>query len=178
MFWSGNQPEAALTVPPPTGYSLRTHQPGDEGRFFEIMSLAGWPGWDEEKLAPWLPRILPEGWLMAIHDGDDEIAATCMAMTSDAYPGGGELGWLACDPAHQGVGLGEVVSAEVTTRFLEEGYTIIHLYTEHYRPAAIKTYLKLGYIPFLSSPEMAEIWRIVCKQLNWPFSPKAWTGNQ
>jgi len=174
MFWAEHLPNTSLTVPLPLEYSLRTYQPGDEPRFLEIMALAGWQGWDDEKLAPWLPRILPEGWFMVIHEGSSEIAATCMALTSDEYPNGGELGWLACDPAHQGKGLGRVVSAAVTKRFLEEGYTTIHLYTEHYRPAAIKTYLKLGYKPFLSSPEMTELWQTICIQLDRPFTLKAW----
>lgn len=32
---------------------------------------------------------------------------------------------------------------------MEEGYHYIHLYTEDWRFAALKTYLKLGYIPYL-----------------------------
>ena len=62
MAW----PEHLLESPPlvtlASGYELRTYQPGDEPRFYEIMALAGWPGWGPEKLKPWLYRILPGGW--------------------------------------------------------------------------------------------------------------------
>ncbi len=174
MFWREGQRNISLKAPLPRAYSLRTYRQGDEPRFFEMIESVGWPGWDDEKLAPWLPRILPEGWFFVFHKGTGETVATCMAMSSDAHPNGGELGWLACDPAHQGKGLGLTVSAAVTKRFLDAGYTTIHLYTEHYRLAAIKTYLKLGYVPWLFSPEISELWQAICLQLNWAFKPKAW----
>ena len=174
MVW----PEHLLNAPPavrlPPGYTLRTYRQGDEPRFYKVMELAGWPGWDDEKLQPWLARILPDGWFMVIHEESSQIVATAMALHSEVYPSGGELGWLACDPAHPGKGLGMAVSAAVTTRFIDAGYRNIHLYTEHWRLAALKIYLKLGYIPFLYTPEMPERWRVICAQLQWPFTPEVW----
>ena len=139
------------------------------------MELAGWPGWDDEKLRPWMARIPPESWFMAI-DPSGEIVASAMGLHdhSDLHPFGGELGWVAADPAHAGKGLGMAVCAAVTARLIAAGYRNIHLYTEHWRLAALKTYLKLGYVPFLYLPEMFERWRAICGQLNWPFTPEAW----
>jgi phosphosulfolactate phosphohydrolase-like enzyme/GNAT superfamily N-acetyltransferase len=176
MVW----PEHLLSAPPaaplPPGYALRTYRPGDEQRFYEVMALAGWPGWDDEKLRPWLARIPPGSWFMVVYEASGQIVATAMGLHdhSDAHPFGGELGWVACDPAHTGKGLGSAVSAAVTTRLIAAGYRAVHLYTERWRLAALKSYLKLGYIPFLSTPEMAERWRAVCAQLGWPFTPEAW----
>ena len=176
MVW----PEHLLSAPPavrlPPGYTLRTYRPGDEPRFYEVMALAGWPGWDDEKLRPWLARIPPGSWFMAVHEASGEIVATAMGLHdhSDAHPFGGELGWVACDPAHTGKGLGRAVSAAVTARLIAAGYRAIHLYTEQYRLAALKSYLKLGYVPFLYMPEMLERWRTICAQLGWPFTPEAW----
>ena len=174
MMW----PEHLLNAPPavqlPPGYTLRTYQQGDKLRFYKVMELSGWPGWNDKVLQPWLPRILPEGWFMAIHEESSEIVATAMALRSDVYPSGGELGWLAGDPAHAGKGLGMAVSAAVTARFIEAGCRPIHLYTEHWRLPALKTYLKLGYIPFLYTPEMPERWQAICAQLQWPFTPGVW----
>ena len=90
------------------------------------------------------------------------------------HPFGGELGWVAGDPAHAGKGLGRAVSAAVTARLLDAGYRNIHLYTEDWRLAALKTYLKLGYIPFLYSAEMPDRWQAICTRLQWPFTPEAW----
>ena len=60
------------------------------------------------------------------------------------------------------------------TRFIETGYRHIHLYTEHWRLAALKIYLKLGYVPYLYTAEMAERWRAICAQLGWPYTPEVW----
>ena len=176
MVW----PEHLLTASPvvqlPAGYTLRTFCWGDEVRFYQIMGLAGWPGWNDEKLQPWLSRILPEGWFMAMHEESNQIVATAMALHNytGLHPFQGELGWLAGDPVHAGKGLGMVVSAAVTARLIEAGYRNIRLYTEDFRLAALKTYLKLGYSPLLYTPEMPERWQLICTQLQWPFTPEEW----
>ena len=163
MVW----PEELFATPPavhlPAGYSLRTYQPGDEQRFYVLMALAGWPDWDDPRLSPWLPRIPDECWFMVIHEASGEIVASAMGLhdDTDLHPGGGELGWVAGDPAHAGRGLGLAVCAAVTSRLIELGYRNIHLYTEHWRFAALKTYLKLGYRPFLFTPEMPARWQVV-----------------
>ena len=95
MVW----PEHLLNAPPavrlPPGYVLRTYRRGDEPRFYEIMERAGWPGWNDEKLQPWLERILPEGWFMAVHEESNEIVATAMALRDCSEFGRprGELGF-------------------------------------------------------------------------------------
>jgi mycothiol synthase len=176
MIWPEHRLDDPPTVRLPPGYSLRAYQPGDEPRFFELMEVAGWPGWDEEKLRPWLFRIVPGGWFMAIDEESGKLVASAMALHAHTWlvPFCGELGWLAADPAHAGQGLGMAVTAATTARFIEIGYHHIHLFTETFRLPALKTYLKLGYIPFLSTPAMPEHWRKICTQLEWPFTPEAW----
>ncbi len=113
---------------------------------------------------------------MAVHEPSGEIVATAMGLHdhSEQHPFGGELGWVAGDPTHAGQGLGITVCAAVTARLIAAGYRNIHLYTEHWRLAALKTYLKLGYVPFLYLLEMPERWRAICAQLGWPFTPEMW----
>jgi mycothiol synthase len=93
---------------------------------------------------------------------------------STDHPFGGELGWVASDPAHAGKGLGMAVCAAVTARLLQAGYRNVHLFTEFWRLPALKTYLKLGYVPFLYQEGMAARWQAICAQLGWPFTPEAW----
>jgi len=100
--------------------------------------------------------------VMALHDH------------TERYPFGGELGWVAADPAHAGRGLGRTVSAAVTARLIRAGYRNIHLYTEDWWLAALKTYLKLGYVPVLFAPDIPERWQTVCAQLQWAFTPELW----
>jgi len=176
MVW----PYDRLATPPrldiPLGYSLRPYRPGDETRFYEVMALAGWPGWSDGRLQQWIGRILPQGWFMAIHEATDQIVASAMALHSheDNHPFGGELGWVACDPDHRRQGLGRLVSGAVTARFIEMGYRHIHLYTEDFRLPALKTYLALGYVPFIYTREMATRWEIICEQLAWPYTSDEW----
>ena len=173
MVW----PEHRLNAPPVVrlapGYSLRTFRPGDEPRFFKLMELAGWPGWDNERLKPSLSRILPDGWFMAVHEASGEIVATAMALHnySGLHPFRGDIGWLAGDPAHAGHGLGSAVSAAATARLIAAGYRDVRLGTEDFRLAAIKVYLKLGYMPVLCPAEMTERWKAICAALGWPFAP-------
>ena len=180
MVW----PDRLLDSPPalelPSEYQIRTFEWGDQLRWYELMAQAGWTDWDDEKVQPWLERILPDGWFMVVHIAadtlDEQIVASAMCLHdhTNLHPFGGELGWVAANPAHARKGLGRTVCAAATARFLDAGYTDIHLYTEDYRYAALKTYLRLGYEPFLYLPEMADRWRAVCTQVDWPFTPQDW----
>jgi mycothiol synthase len=176
MVW----PEHLLDTPPvselPPGYGMRPYRQGDRPRFYEVMDLAGFTGWNDEVLQPWLPRMLCPGWYMAIHRGHGDIVATAMALRDVAEFGaqGGEMGWVARDPMHRGRGLGMAVCAAATARLIDAGYRFIHLYTNDWRLPALKTYLRLGYVPLLCEQDMPERWRAICTQLRWPFTPEAW----
>ena len=176
MIW----PLEGIKTPPivdiPAGYKIRTFQGGDEPDFYALMALAGWTGWDERKLHPWLYRVLPDGWYLIIHESSDRIVATCMATHDPTWivPYCGELAWLAADPAHSGKGLGSTAAAAVTARLLQNRYKVIHLYTEPFRLAALKIYLTLGYKPFLETPESTILWEHICSNLRWPFTPNEW----
>ncbi|MCC9078690.1 GNAT family N-acetyltransferase [Litorilinea aerophila] len=176
MVWPPHRLDTPPAVQMPPGYFLRTYQPGDEPSFYAVMELAGFTGWDDEKLQPWLARVLPEGWFLAIHAQSGKIVATAMAThnATELHPFGGELGWVAGDPAHAGRGLGLAVCAAVTARFLAAGYRHIYLKTDDWRLPALKTYLKLGYVPFLFAPGIAERWHAICAQLDWPHTPDVW----
>jgi mycothiol synthase len=176
MVWPTEQLSKLPEICLPAGYMLRTYQPGDEPGWYRLMDLAGWPGWDDETLQPWIARVLPESWFVLLHTGSGQIVASAMGIHdhSDLHPFGGELGWVCADPDHAGRGLGLAVSSAVTRRLISAGYRDIHLKTDDHRLPALKTYFKLGYVPFLFLPEMQERWQAVCEQLNWPFTPEVW----
>ena len=176
MAW----PEQLLLTPPSVhltpSYLMRTYNPRDNKCFFDLMNMAGGKDWDEQHLEPWIPRILSEGWFLVFHQESGRIVASCMALRSEAYSSGCELGWLASDPAHSGKGLGLALSAAVTARMIDEGFRVIHLYTEGFRLAAIKTYLKIGYVPLLCRDKINDRWQEICKQLDFPFTPELWNS--
>jgi mycothiol synthase len=172
MIWPADRLGARLDPAVPSGYELRPYQPGDEAGFFKVMELAGFGVWTAESLKPWRLKILPDGWFLIVYRATGEIVATTMAThnPTDLHPFGGELGWVAGHPAHAGRGLGLATCTAATARFLRAGYRRIYLSTDDFRLPAIKTYLKLGYVPFpaTDSDDHPARWQAVLEKLNWP----------
>lgn len=167
MFWPD---ESGLNLPDVNlapGYSLRTYQPGDDDAFYQLMAQVGWMGWNQETLTPWRERLLPAGWVVIVHQASGALSASAMALRSDAFEGGGELGWLAASPLHYGRGLGMAAAVEATRIMLAAKLSPVHLYTEHWRLAAIKIYLKAGYQPFQNSQKMDDRWGKILAKLDW-----------
>lgn len=170
MVWPESRlhalPERSLA----TGYAIRTYRPGDESRFYQLMELVGWKGWNDERLSYSLNQILPDGWFMVLHEASGVIVASAMALHNykGTYPFWGELGWLVADPDHSGRELGMAVAAQVVRRFVDAGYRLIHLHTEDFRLAALKSYLKLGFVPWIDGQDIKERWQRILEQLNWP----------
>jgi mycothiol synthase len=160
------------TVSLPEGYLLRAYLPGDEPGYYALMERAGWPGWDAARLAPWRPRMVPGSWLMGIERASGTIVASAMGLDdpTDLLPGGGELGWVATDPAHTRRGLARALCISVSARILAAQYPHVHLYTEHWRLPALQLYLGLGFRPLIDNPAVVPLWQDVYAQLGrtWP----------
>ena len=167
-------PEHLLDSPPepgvPDGYILRQYTDADEQAYLELTHEAGFTDWGRERLHMMLPKIIPGGLFVIEHQATGKLVATafCKHNPSEEDPSGGELGWVAGDPDHKGKGLGLAVCAAVTARFLQAGYRRIYIRTQDWRLPALKTYLKLGYVPVVKDEDMAERWRKVLAALNWP----------
>jgi len=148
----------------PAGYTLRTFRRKDRGKYIQLMRKAGFTGWNQVETV--LQKALPEG-IFFVEDSQGNLVATacCLHNPTRFHPSGGELGWVAVDPDHRGKGLGLVVCQEAVRRFLGAGYRRIYLLTDDWRLPAIKTYWKLGFIPFLYNSEMKERWQKVIKKL-------------
>jgi mycothiol synthase len=175
MIW----PPDRVRDPPawtlPSGYIVRPYVESDEAGHVAVMRAAGFT-WTEENTRKSIPRCLPGGFFVIVHGLGNKVVATAMATRNpmELHPFGGELGWVAGDPAHKGRGLGYAICAAVTKRFLDADYLDIYLRTDDFRLAAIKVYLNLGYVPFLFAPDMEGRWRTVCAQLGVDFTALRW----
>jgi len=181
MLW----PEALLSAPPrvklPSGYRLRVLDPAvDIPGYLRVMHLAGFTQFSEENVVFWLTKVLPDAFFVITYEPEELIVATAIASHNPTplHPYGGELGWVAGDPAHAGRGLGRAVCGAVVARFLSAGYRRIYLLTDDWRLPALKVYLQLGFVPFLFELGIAERWQAVCEKLAWPFAPEAWPRTQ
>ncbi len=150
----------------PEGYAIRTYRKNDETKYLKLMRNAGFEGWSN--LESCMKSALPGGTFFITHKESGAFAGTCSAWhnPSETHPSGGELSWLAVDPRHRGLRIGETLCKAVISRFREAGYTDIYLKTDDFRLAAIKTYLKLGFIPVYSSAGMKGRWKKIYKDLN------------
>ena len=104
------------------------------------------------------------------------MVGTAMAChnPSPRHPFGGTLSSVAVDTAQRGKGLGYVVSAAATARLLQGGYVDIYMETDDWRLPALKTYFKMGWVPFLYREGMSKRWELVCRQLGLAFTPGQW----
>jgi mycothiol synthase len=175
MIWPANLEVPEYTIP--DGYELRPLKDGDEDGHVAVMNEAGFSTWGKKNLKMWHDTYaLPDGIFVIEYKKDNSIVATAMAnhKPTELHPGAGELGWVAASKDHAGKGLGMAVCYAVVQRYLDAGYKDIFLNTDDNRLAAIKTYLKMGFVPFVYTNTMEERWRSVCEKLKWESDPDAW----
>ena len=159
-----------VDVPPvPEGYLLRQLSSGDEGPYDDLFHLAFA---DEGRFAETVGRALDGGFFVVEHLASRELVASCVAMRGSSSPRheAGQLGWLVTDPSHTGKGLGKIVAASVTNRFVKEGCSRPFLGTEDFRLAAIAIYLMLGWRPYIYRDDMETRWRSIFANLGREFT--------
>jgi mycothiol synthase len=138
-----------LPEPPalPPGYTLRAYRSDDLPALATLLTRAFGDPWDEERVRRVLVEApdVEETYLIA---HQDRLVATASArVMPDVYPGSGYLHWVGTDPEHQGKGLGTLVSIRVLHHFRDAGLRDAVLETQTNRVRAVRTYLRLGFVP-------------------------------
>jgi mycothiol synthase len=172
---------ARISDPEPVpGYSVRALPLALDTWWVDIHRKAV-PAWSPQDLVRWLERYrslaLPDGVLVATHDATGQPVATAgsIANSKDGmFPEGGQLAWVATVPEHRGRGLATWLSALSTERLRREGYRTIFLCTGDDLTAAIRVYLRLGYLPCLYAPDQRGRWARICEMIVHPFEPDCW----
>lgn len=155
----------------PTGYELRSFQPGDEAGWNRLMDIAfertpGQSDFAREMAAdaPYRPERVK-----LILDDQGTVVATASSWLQEKFgPEAGTLHWVATDPAHGGKGLGTSVSVAAMHQGASEGRTHLMLLTDDFRIAALKTYLRLDFRPVIAHRSHPRRWRKILKSLDWP----------
>jgi mycothiol synthase len=149
---------SSLPEPPiPDGYRLRNLRAGEEEKYLALMRRVGFAEhWTVADVQRFMRNVLPGGFFVVEHIATGDLVATAMANHSpnEQHPNGGVLDWVAVDPAHQGQGLGKVVTAAVVRLLIQRGYQQIYLLTDDWRLPAIAIYLSLGWEPYIYNQEM------------------------
>lgn len=152
-------------------YALRQYEPRDYQNFMSLIAFSDLAGCS---LQYWDKQVLPDGFFIIIHEPTGKIVGACMAAhhPKPRHPLGACLGWLAVDPAHRGKGIGAYLTGRVMNRIIQAGYKRVFLGTQDFRLSAIKTYLRLGWVPYLYDETMKIRWHSVCKAIDWPYRPE------
>jgi mycothiol synthase len=179
MIWPASRFSSVVVPEPPAGYRLRVGRPSDprdEQAVSEILLASGFHDWNEKEFQNWFDRLIPDGlWLVEqVASGKPVCCTWAFHRRLRRYPCGGELGWVGILPEHKGKALSSITCAAVVRRFLQAGYRCIYLQTDEPRLPALKTYLKLGWVPNMVEPDMPGRWQAVCQNLNWPCDPDGW----
>ena len=178
LLWPGHR----LSVPPRAdnvaGYRSRNYAAGDDGALRRLLGQENWVATDEA-WRDYKDRILPNGLFLILHAGTGTPVATPGAVHNPNpgryyFPFGGELGNLIVHPEHRGKQLGRLASALVVGRFILAGYESIRVSVQGFRLAAVKTYLRLGFVPFLHAEDVRLRWGRICEQVGWPCEAERW----
>jgi mycothiol synthase len=106
--------------------------------------------------------------IFMICDNNGNVAGTATARrpTENHYENIGILHMVAVADEYKGKGLAGPVCEAAVNRVRSMGYKGCYLSTDDFRLPAIKTYLKLSFIPIITDDEMRVRWEKVLKQLN------------
>jgi mycothiol synthase len=158
---------ADLPEPPPlpVGYALRRAGADDVDGIAATMASAFGPDWTADRVREALldaPDV-PETYVVTF--GDTVVATASVRLMPDVYPGSGYLHWVGAHAEHRGQRIGTIVSLAVLRQFREIGCRDAVLETDPFRLPAIRTYLRLGFVPEPVEPEEEELWSRVLAEL-------------
>ena len=147
----------------PAGYALRPFADDDAPVLASLLvDNAELGEWNLERASRYFAADSPcvlAGSFFVTRDGVAVATAQLDLHREDSYAPTPELGWVAAHPAHQGHGLGYVVCLAVMRHAATFGHREIFLRTDDHRLPAIRTYLKLGFRPWLYDETAEERWR-------------------
>lgn len=149
------------------GFRIRALEASELEIFNRLRAGISWPEWDPGQWEKFRKKALPGGVLAAEECAAGRPAASACAESTDfpEYPNLGVLGWVLCDPEFSGRRLGRSVSVAAMHVLRAAGYRKFSLLTDDFRTAALKTYLRLGWRPWLWAEDMEARWRAVAAAL-------------
>ncbi len=154
--------ESLPPLAPAAGCDVRSYRPGDERAWVAIINDSfGFqepPDYFHRRLGD--EHFRPERVWFAVAGG--QPAATASAWASAKWGDTiGVLHMVGALAAHRGRGLGHLVCLAALHQMRREGRTAAVLSTDDFRLAAVRTYLRLGFEPYLVHENQRDRWRLV-----------------
>lgn len=144
----------------PSGFALRTLAKEELEEYNQLRCAAGFPAWDAAEFKRESGLHLPGGHLVITEIATGRLVASATAENPEPerFHGLGLLGWVMCHPDFRGKRLGYTVCLAVMRLLASHGFRAFILATDNGRLPAVKTYLNLGWQPWLTKPGMEELW--------------------
>jgi mycothiol synthase len=146
----------------PSGYELRAFTSDDAARWADLLARNGELGeWNLDRALPFFAansRMVLPGSFFVMCDGRPTATAQLHLHLDDVYAPTPELGWVAALPDHRGKGIGYLVCLAVLRFAASVGHQEIFLRTDDHRLPAIRSYLRLGFEPWLFDETARDRW--------------------
>lgn len=158
---------------PAAGFRLRNTDKNELAAYSDLRVSAGFNAWQEQDYDDLAVRLVDgrNGHFVMeeLATGKLVAAADAEVLNIELIAGMGTLGWVMSSPDHRGKRLGYSVCAAVMQHLAKHGFRTFQLSTDDFRVPAIKTYLNLGWQPWLYEPDMEERWRALAQILDRSF---------
>jgi mycothiol synthase len=161
-------PELSDLPPAPpheSRYALRVAGPADHGEIAALLSEAFGDRWDAERVtAEFSPGNGVEATYVVVSPAG-VVATAAARRLPDRYPEAGYVHYVGARASERGRRLGEVVTRRVLVHFAAPGLDQAVLETDDFRLPAVRTYLRLGFVPEPRTPGEARRWSKVLRNL-------------
>jgi len=146
-------------------YALRAAVPADHGALAGLLSEAFADRWDAERVAA---EFSPANGVEATYvvvSPTGVVATASARRLPDRYQEAGYVHYVGARVSERGRRLGEVVTRRVLVHFVAAGLDQAVLETDDFRLPAVRTYLRLGFVPEPRTPGDARRWSKVLRNL-------------
>ena len=136
-------------APLPDGFQVReaSARPADEVELAKVLSEAFHESWTRETVEERLTHAKDVKAVYVVSGPHGTVATASSRYLPDRFPSEGYVHWVATLPSQTQRGLASYLIARLLCDFQERGYIAAVLETDDFRVPAIRTYLKMGFIP-------------------------------
>lgn len=119
----------------------------DAAAIGDLLSMAFEEPWDAERVGEELGPAQGVDASYVVRNGSKVIAVASSRRVPEIFPDMGYVHYVATDAAERGRGLGGAVTKAVLLHFASLGLSGAVLETDDFRLPAVRTYLRLGFVP-------------------------------
>lgn len=151
----------------PAGFELRAATVDDAAALNVVLEAAFAEPWGIERTLSVLlaaPDVV-RTWVIASSSDRSLVATASERLLPEEYPGAGYVHYVGALASVSGKRFGQIVTQRCLAGFVERGLEKAVLKTDDYRLPAVRTYLRIGFVPEYRSDEERSAWSGVFKTI-------------